>query len=345
MPDTEEFVAVMGEMKDSFASVRDIVRSTLVKAQSMTENDVKNGISLLSQRNDTLLSYLASMVLMSAHRVLGHSLLSRDLPTSGFDDPERRARGTEAGDLVDSAIEARAVLEKTKALELRLKYQIQKLVRLAEDASVANQDVTQDLLAFRPNIQDFVTSGTGDDAAHDAQEIDTNEGVYRPPKLAPVPYLETAPKDRTKRKVPLPTALDALVHFDPSAPFSESTSGLGGGTATSHSVVHARLDHMTKYEEDHMMRLVLNKKEAKRRKQDETNIALGGMGGTGRGGELQDEFADILKSVNRKRGAKIGDGYEELRQRGKRANAFARSQMRMVGNVEGDSRPQKRTRH
>src|SRR5258708_2551493 len=208
----------------------------------MTENDVKNGISLLSRRNDTLLSYLESLVLMSAHRVLGHSLLSRDPPTSGFDDPERRARGVEGGDLVDSAIEARAVLEKTKTLELRLKYQIQKLVRLAEDANVANQDVTQgkaltrggdrmltsvsDPLAFRPNMQNFVTSGTGDAGAHDTQEgagIDTN-GAYRPPKLAPVPYSETGPKDRTKRKVPVPTALDALIHLDPSAPFSESTS-------------------------------------------------------------------------------------------------------------------------
>jgi len=315
----------------------------------MTENDVKNGISLLSRRNDTLLSYLESLVLMSAHRVLGHSLLSRDPPTSGFDDPERCARGVEGGDLVDSAIEARAVLEKTKALELRLKYQIQKLVRLAEDANVANQDVTQDPLAFRPNMQNFVTSGTGDAGAHDTQEgagIDTN-GVYRPPKLAPVPYSETGPKDRTKRKVPVPTALDALIHLDPSAPFSESTSGLGGGTATSNSIVRARVDHMTKYEEDHMMRLVLSKREAKRRKLDETNIALGGMGGTGRrGGELEDEFADILKSVNRKRGAKIGDGYEELRQRGKRANAFARSQMRIRGgDIEEHSRPQKRSRY
>jgi len=315
----------------------------------MTEFDVKDGISLLSQRNDTLLSYLESLVLMSAHRVLGHSLLSRDSPASGFDDPERRARGPEAGDLVDSAIEARAVLEKTKALELRLKYQIQKLVRLAEDVNVASQDVTQDPLAFRPNIQNLVVSGTAD--ADDAQDgdggtgIDTNEGVYRPPKLAPVPYMETASKDRTRRKAPVPTALDALTRLDPSAPFSESTSGLGGGTATSNSAARAKLDHMTRFEEDHMMRLVLSKKEAKRRKLDESNIALGGMGSTGRrGGELEDEFADILRSVNRKRGEKIGDGYEELRQRGKRANAFTRSQMR-IADVEGDSRPHKRSRH
>jgi U3 small nucleolar ribonucleoprotein protein LCP5 len=65
--------------------------------------------------------------------MLGHTLIEREQPTAAFSDANRGNRGSGAGDLVDSMIEGRIVLEKTRALENKLKYQIDKLVRLARE--------------------------------------------------------------------------------------------------------------------------------------------------------------------------------------------------------------------
>ena len=71
----------------------------------------------------------------------------------------------------------------------------------------------------------------------------------------------------------------------------------------------------------------MKKKDAKRRKQDEEDIALGGTGSGGRrrGGGLEDEFGDVIRSVGRGSVGVTGDGYEELRKRGKKGNILGRS--------------------
>jgi U3 small nucleolar ribonucleoprotein protein LCP5 len=43
-------------------------------------------------------------------------------------------RGGGAGDLVDALVEGRVVLDRARALEGRMRYQIEKLVRMAQDA-------------------------------------------------------------------------------------------------------------------------------------------------------------------------------------------------------------------
>lgn len=89
---------------------------------------------------------------------------------------------------------------------------------------------------------------------------------------------------------------------------------------------------MTEFEEENFTRLMMNKKEAQRRRQDEADLALGGTGSSHRrrrGRGLEDEFEDVLRSVGRTRAGGIGDGYEELRQKGKKADALSRSRTRV----------------
>lgn len=102
--------------------------------------DIQSGISLLSLKHQIMLSYLHSLTLLSAHRVLGHPLETTENEDStsrntlaAFGDPERPETSGEPADLIDSLIEGRVVLEKTKGLESRLQYQIEKLVRLATE--------------------------------------------------------------------------------------------------------------------------------------------------------------------------------------------------------------------
>lgn len=105
------------------------------RQKNTDELDTTDGISLLSLKHHIMLSYLQSLVLISSHRILGNTLDQRSPPAQPFSSIEREPRGSDAGDLVDSMVEGRVVLEKIKALEGRMRYQIEKLVRVAEEPS------------------------------------------------------------------------------------------------------------------------------------------------------------------------------------------------------------------
>ncbi|THG96778.1 hypothetical protein EW026_g5118 [Hermanssonia centrifuga] len=249
-------------------------------------------------------------------------------------------------------IEGRMVLEKIKVLEGRMRYQIEKLVRVAEEAPDAAQNIANDPLAFRPNPDNLMNQGMSSEDEGETREDDGDRGrggIYRPPKLAAMPYTEPSKNKEKKRRGPVPSALTSLNHFDPSMPHIESTSGLGSTPALM-SGRAKELQRMTEFEEENMTRLVMKKRDARRREQDEADIALGGIGGSsrgGRGGGLEAEFGDILRSVGRSRGGVVGDGYEELRQKGKKASVLDRSRTRgrddALDNL-GEDEPRQRKR-
>lgn len=157
------------------------------------------------------------------------------------------------------------------------------------------------------------------------------DGIYRPPRLAPVPYVEKSKNKERQNRAPIPSALANLA-ADPSQPFVESTSGLGGAP----SLASGRAQYLKRlkdFEEDNFTRVIMKKSDAKRRARDEEDLALGGDLGGGSGhkarrgaGSLNDEFSEVLRSVSRVTGDRgQGDGYEELRKRGKKMDVLERS--------------------
>ncbi|KAL4253992.1 hypothetical protein ABKN59_003054 [Abortiporus biennis] len=338
-------------VRSSMAAMREVVKTTQQKADQ-GEFDFTDGISLLSLKCNVMLQYLQNLVLLCAHRVKGNPLTERTRPTEPFSDPERGPRGSAAGDRIDALLEEKVILQKIRAMEGKMKYQIEKLIKAAQEP-VEGRDVTNDPLAFRPNPAALLDqeSGSDDEGAQEEEAKDTADGIYRPPKIAPMPYTETR-KDKKDRRGPLPSALTSLAQMDLSMPHIESTSGLGSTPALM-SKRAKELQRMNEFEEENMTRLIMKKKDAKRRIQDEADIALGGTGGgglgrRGRGGGLEDEFGDILRSVGRSRSGVIGDGYEELRQKGKKANILARSRDRSADDadesMEDGPRQRKRSR-
>lgn len=345
-PLQEQFCATLDSMTKSIADTRKSIKDLLEKSGT-DAMDVKEGISLLSLKHQVMLWYLHSLTLLSSQRVLGNSLKKRAPPSASFQDPNRGARGADAGDLVDSLIESRVVLEKSKALEGRMRYQIEKLMRSATEP-VASDDI-EDPLSFKPNPGNMIA----DEKETRAQSEDTQpDDIYRPPKVAPMPYNETSGKE--KRRARVPAALASLEYQTGSDPYLESTSGLGGAGnrgLTSTSARARELAKMNEYEESHMTRLVLSKKEAKRRRLDEENIALGGTGlgshfgrGRARGAGLADEFGDLLRSREPRAG--LADEYEDLRARSKKKDAFERSKARKLPDQDDveEARPRKRTK-
>ena len=102
----------------------------------------------MSVKHHLILFYLQSLVLLVARRAAGDTLENRSPASLAFSTAERDARGSGGGDLVDSMIEGRVVLEKIKVLESRIRYQIEKLVRIADDASKNVADGTSYSLAL-----------------------------------------------------------------------------------------------------------------------------------------------------------------------------------------------------
>ena len=209
--------------------------------------------------------------------------------------------------------------------------------------------VPSDPLAFRPNPQALMDQeSASEEEGEERDDVHERDGIYRPPKLAPMPYTEPRAEKDKSRRLPVPSALSTLAHLDPTKPFVESTSGLGSTPALM-SARARELQRMTEFEEENMTRLVMKKKEARRRKVDEADIALGGTGAAssrrGRGGGFEDEFSDILKSVGRSGRGPVGDGYEELRQRGKKQSALVRARARSDDMDDiGDDGPKARKR-
>jgi U3 small nucleolar ribonucleoprotein protein LCP5 len=117
--------------------------------------DTRDGISLLALKPQLMLSYLTSLTLLSTSRALGASITEHDPPSLPFSNQKRSARGNDAGDLVDAMVEGRVVLEKIKALEGRMRYQIEKLVRLAKEAPNQTNDVV-DGLSITPSSCDIL---------------------------------------------------------------------------------------------------------------------------------------------------------------------------------------------
>lgn len=91
--------------------------------------DLQDGISLLTLKHHALLSYLQSLALLAAHRALGHSLA------------ERTGEGnSHAGNVVDTLVKERVFLERARVLEGRMKYQIDKLVRLVQEDEASGRE-------------------------------------------------------------------------------------------------------------------------------------------------------------------------------------------------------------
>ena len=126
----EEFRELLDSMSNGMEAARASLQSFKQKQQNL---DMTNGISLFSLKHQVFLSYLRSLVLLSARRLLGDSLTERSPPSLPFSSRDRGRRGNHAGDLVDSLIEGRLVLEKIEALDNKMRYQIEKLVRIASE--------------------------------------------------------------------------------------------------------------------------------------------------------------------------------------------------------------------
>ncbi|SCV72433.1 BQ2448_3970 [Microbotryum intermedium] len=320
---------LLADVRGGASQLRQSVEGWQQRLDSTSDLDDSKGISLLSLKNHLLLSYV--------HHLVALLQLKLACPTTSLTSPE----GTS---LVATLIKHRIVLEKISPIEGKLKYQIEKLVRRADQAAqgVDDEEMMNDPLSFKPNVSNLLLDRTVSEDEDDQEERSyggamTNDdtgarpgGIYRPPQVAAVPYIEAPAqgKKAAKRATASHLVADMSTGFSASTPYGESTTGLSTSadpTLTSGTARH--LKQVEQYEMDHFTRIRMSKKDAKKRRAEEEEVAFGGLG-AGRGGKRRlggygAEFDDLLGEIGKGRNQGAYDMMKKMKRDDHRGSSGA----------------------
>lgn len=168
-------MAVGTTLPDLLSSLTDSLTSAVESVpESTTILPPKDGISLFDVKNEILLSYLQNLVFLVILK-LRHGRHG-NLPTQASDDTVEPSISKE---VVKKLVELRVYLEKgVRPLENRLKYQIDKVLRAADDAA---RDATQN----PSGVPKGRTTANGIDAADDSGSESDDESTAELDTMAP----------------------------------------------------------------------------------------------------------------------------------------------------------------
>ncbi|KAK3324491.1 hypothetical protein B0T19DRAFT_231354 [Cercophora scortea] len=247
-----------------------------------------DGLSLLDVKNELLLSYLQNLVFLILLKL-------RQARNGG---PVQKLGEPNLDDLVvKKLVELRLYLEKgVRPLEDKLRYQIDKVLRAADDAQrsanaaaeAAKKNLGEDSdsenekgsgdeeegedeaadgrkiadLQYRPNLSAFVRPAG---ASSVGKQTDAS-GVYRPPRIAPTVMPTTERREKTERKNLKSATLDEFIADEMSvAPVAQPSIGttiMQGGRKVKTASERKNEAERKEYEESNFVRLpVMSKKD------------------------------------------------------------------------------------
>ncbi|KAL1839656.1 hypothetical protein VTJ49DRAFT_1266 [Mycothermus thermophilus] len=278
----------------------------------------KEGLSLLDVKNELLLSYLQNLVFLI--------LLKLRQSKSGSDAQQDGQSLSEL--VVSKLVELRLYLEKgTRPLEDKLRFQIDKVLRAADDADRAakaaeqaaanghksdsesgsedsESDEEEDQpngldkvnvtdLQHRPNLASWQRPAAAAQAK--GMEKDTS-GVYRPPKIAPVVMPTTERREKADRRPLKSATLDEFIADEMStAPIAEPSIGttiVNRGRKVKTAAERRREEERREFEETNFVRLPKeSKKDRAKRARMEGNSRRMNFGG--------EEWRDLSEGVDR----------------------------------------------
>ncbi|KAF2687854.1 hypothetical protein K458DRAFT_171303 [Lentithecium fluviatile CBS 122367] len=278
--------------------------------EALPKDDIlppKDGISLLDVKNELLLSYLQNLVFL---------LLLKLRSRSGKDSRETLQPHDE---VVKKLVELRVYLEKgVRPLENRLKYQIEKIVRSADDAARKSTQATK-LLEARKSKAQADSDSDGNDSDSDELDEEANgmpygprvtafsrvksnvrekassaskDGIYRPPKITPVSMPTTEGREQRQARRPGKSAtLDEFVATEMStAPIAQPSIGstiVEGGRRMKSERERKEEAERREYEESNFTRLPAQSKKELRKKGRGRDGGFGGEEWRGLGAGLE----------------------------------------------------------
>jgi U3 small nucleolar ribonucleoprotein protein LCP5 len=231
-------MAASDDLPSELNALIETISSSLANTTSSlptTVPDAPNGLSLLTLKNNLLLSYLQSLSLLTISK-LSH--------------PEFTLQTPESQSIIWNLIQDRVHLEKgVQPLETKIGYQIRKLLRAADDPSnmktSASREKDESLL-FKPNPAALVSAAP-------AADTETSEAVYRPPKISST-ALPTARAEGPRRNKVLEEFIAQTELSNAPTPLPSIGSNLAGiGARNTYKTT--RHKDVEQYEEENFIRL------------------------------------------------------------------------------------------
>jgi U3 small nucleolar ribonucleoprotein protein LCP5 len=309
-----------------------------------------DGVSLLDVKNELLLSYLQNLVFLLLLKIRNAR------HADGSSDQE--------GHVVEKLVELRLYLEKgVRPLEEKLRFQLDKILRIAEDAErsaqrqqendSASDDEDQEAATRNDKLSDrqaapgfhFVSPAHAVGMAAAATD---KTGVYRPPRFAPTAMPTTERRERRDRRPLKSATMDEYISNELStAPFAQPSVGttiVHGGRQIKTATERAEDDRRRDYEETNFVRLPKESKKdrAKRNKMEGRSSKMQFGGEDWRDlGEGADRIERLTKRKDRaSRGTRAL--LESSRKRGRETTDSARGSGLNSGTREMGDRFQKR---
>ncbi|KAI1328359.1 U3 small nucleolar ribonucleoprotein lcp5-like protein [Xylariaceae sp. FL0255] len=262
------------------------------KLESIT--DTENGVSLLDVKNELLLSYLQNLVFLILIKI-------RNAKSSASSEEDEAPKELPA-DVVKKLVELRLYLDKgVRPLEERLRFQLDKIVRAADDAE---RDEERAVAKGKQDDDDDSDSETGSGSEEDSDGEDGDRaeakksdakhgpafgnfaapvstgmaaaaqdktGVYRPPKITPtvMPTTENR-RERAERRPAKSAAMSEYINEElsiaPSAQPSVGSNVVFGGRKVKTAAEREVEDRRREYEETNFVRLPKESKQQRAEK-------------------------------------------------------------------------------
>ncbi|RWS06264.1 neuroguidin-like isoform X1, partial [Dinothrombium tinctorium] len=142
--DTSEAITVLNDIRENSRSTNTFVEQIVERFRG-EQLRTSNGISFLDLKNATFLSYLVDLALVALKKCKGESI--------------------DGSEVIDRLVEHRTVLEKIRPINHKLKYQIDKLVNIANTGAVNANDP----LSLKPKPENLMVDEDDEDEQNDEE--------------------------------------------------------------------------------------------------------------------------------------------------------------------------------
>lgn len=258
--DSPELLVLLDQFKEKVSEIKDKIQPLIQQLKSKKVPKSSQGLSYLEVKYHLLLNYCINICFYLLLKTEGRSVKNHPV--------------------IEQLVRVRLLLEKMRPLDQRLKYQIDKLLKMATLGE--NSAELDPKLKHKPKLSAFVP--VGENESDEEDDVDASSGKYRAPKLAAAVFEDSTEKrDRRRQKAEEKAKKSAMAQFLVEEYDDQPLSRpLTVGQDMNPELDEDEQDRI-RYEEETFQRKLLSKKDRKKRKRTQLTDDLAEL----------DDFSDL----------------------------------------------------